>query len=69
MIDSRSSDIMQSFQTARIVSYQQVIFLRESNVIHYQSKLQSRYKCLLMGIIWKFIPVFRFSKRDFIIVD
>jgi hypothetical protein len=69
MIDSRSSDIMQSFQTTVTVSYQQVILLKDFNVIHYESKFQQRYKCLLIGLIWKFIPLFIFKKRDFIIVD
>jgi hypothetical protein len=69
MIDSRSSDIMQSFQSTVTVSYQQVILLKDVNVIHYESKFQQRYKCLLIGLMWKFIPLFSFNKRDFIIVD
>jgi hypothetical protein len=69
MIDSRSSDIMQSFSSVVIVSYQQVILLKDGNVIHYESKFQRKYKCLLVGLIWKFIPVFGFNKRDFIIVE
>lgn len=69
MIDSRCSAIMQSFRTAVIVNYQQVILLKDGNVIHYESKFQRRYKCLIVGIIWKFVPVFRFNNRDFIIVE
>jgi hypothetical protein len=69
MIDSRSSDIIQSFRTAIMVSYKQVILLKDGNEIHYESKFQSYYKCLLVGIMWKFIPAFRFNKRDFIIVE
>jgi len=69
MIDSRSSDMLQFFRTAVILNYQQVILLKDGNVIHYESKLQPRCKCLLVGILWKFIPVFRFDKRDFIIVS
>jgi hypothetical protein len=69
MIDSRSSDSIQSHRTAVMIGYRQVILLKDGTVVHYESKLQPKYKCLLMGIIWKFTPAFRFNKRDFIIVD
>lgn len=46
-----------------------VILLKDHNVVHYESNRQSKWRCWLMGIIWKYMPDLTFNGRDYMIVD
>jgi hypothetical protein len=45
------------------------ILLRDDNVVWYETKRQSMWRCYLIGFIWKYMPDLTYKNREFIIVD
>ena len=67
--NNKEAQNLQLQQTGVMQSYFKVLLLEDYNVIYYESKAQSKIRCVLMGIIWKYIPDFTFKNRGYIIVD
>ncbi len=45
-----------------------VLLLKNNDVMHYESKPQSKLKCQLIGIVWKLFPN-TFKNRKYVVVD
>ena len=46
-----------------------IYFLEDYNVIVFESHATTKFKALLMGFIWEYIPDFTYEKRSYMIVD
>lgn len=45
-----------------------VLLIKNKNVVHCEY-VNSYFKCLLSGLVWKYFPDYTFKNRDYMIID
>lgn len=49
--------------------YSKVVLLKNYNVVHDEIVTDSRFKGILIGLIWRYIPDLTYNHRRYMIID